>query len=169
MIGEADDDRRGPAGDDDRVGLGERDDGEREIPPQDRHRTAHRLPQAGTPGDLRLDEVGDHLGVRVRYEHVAVGDERCGEFAVVLDDAVVHDGDGPGAVDLRVGVALARRPVGRPARAPDGRAPVTTTSAIIERNFSTERVSSAMRHDAELARFRVDEGDPGRVVAAVLE
>src|SRR5258708_20510233 len=39
------------------------------------------------------------------------------ERAIVLDDAVVHDGDRLGR--MRVGVRLVRRPMGRPARVAD--------------------------------------------------
>ena len=48
-----------------------------------------------------------------------VARELLAQLDEVLDDAVVHDGDAPRAVDVRVGVLLARLAVRRPARVPD--------------------------------------------------
>ena len=70
---------------------------------------------------VRLDEVGDRLGVGLRAQDVALGGELLAQGHVVLDDAVVNDGDLAVAVDVRMGVVLARTPVRRPSGMPDTR------------------------------------------------
>ena len=52
------------------------------------------------------DQVGDDLGVGVAVEDDAFGLELALEGGVVLDDAVVDDGDQAVAADVRVGVAV---------------------------------------------------------------
>ena len=47
---------------------------------------------------MRLDQVGQDLGVGLGLEAVAAGDELVGQLDVVLDDAVVDQGQLPGAV-----------------------------------------------------------------------
>jgi hypothetical protein len=72
-------------------------------------------------GDGPVDEVRDDLGVRVGREAHAIGLERLSERHVILDDAVVHDGDV--ACRVRVGIVFARTSVRGPARMTDaGRA-----------------------------------------------
>ena len=63
--------------------------------------------------------MGDHLGVGLRGEHGAVGDQPLLERDVVLDDPVDHDVDPVGGVEVRVGVLLGHAAVGRPARVAD--------------------------------------------------
>ena len=69
--------------------------------------------------ERRLDEVREHLGVRLRLEGVPLRLEHLSQGAVVLDDAVVHDGDRVRAVGVRMRVALVRRAVRGPARVRD--------------------------------------------------
>jgi hypothetical protein len=40
-----------------------------------------------------VDQVGDHLGVGLAGEHVALGLQFGAQFVVVFDDAVVHQRD----------------------------------------------------------------------------
>ena len=42
-----------------------------------------------------LDQVGDHFAVGLRLEDVLLGEQLFLQVQVVLDDAVVHDGDLP--------------------------------------------------------------------------
>ena len=74
--------------------------------------------------ELVLDDVGDDFGVGFGLEFVALGDERLLEREVVLDDAVVDDDEGSGAVAVRVGVLFGRAAVGGPARVADAECPV---------------------------------------------
>ena len=66
-----------------------------------------------------LDQMREHLGVRLRLEHMALHLEHLSQGAVVLDDAVVHDRDRAGAVGVRMRVAFGRRAVRGPARVRD--------------------------------------------------
>ena len=65
-----------------------------------------------------MDAVRDDLGVGLGAELVAVPQQLRAQLLVVLDDAVVDDRDAV-ARDVRVGVALARHAVRRPARVRD--------------------------------------------------
>ncbi len=48
---------------------------------------------AGLAMPVRVDEMGDDLGVGLRVEHVAARLELPAQLLEVLDDAVVDDGD----------------------------------------------------------------------------
>jgi hypothetical protein len=52
----------------------------------------HRLEEAGARIQRCPDEVGDHLGVGIRSEGIALAHEFLFELGVVLDDAVMDDG-----------------------------------------------------------------------------
>ncbi len=72
-------------------------------------------------GHLLLNEVGHHLGVGGRDERVPGGHELGPQLGVVLDDAVVDQGQPPGAVRVRVGVLGGGAAVGGPAGVTDRR------------------------------------------------
>ncbi|MNR08552.1 hypothetical protein D3C85_1247160 [compost metagenome] len=61
-----------------------------------------------------VQQVSDDFGVGVRGEHITQGLELFTQGFVVFDDAVVHHRQVTG--EMRVGIALARRTVGGPAR-----------------------------------------------------
>ncbi len=63
--------------------------------------------------ELVVQQVGDDFGVGVRGEHIAQALELFAQHFVVFDDAVVHHCQVTG--EVRVGIALARRPMGGPA------------------------------------------------------
>jgi hypothetical protein len=112
-----------------------------------------------------LHEVGDRLGVGLRREPVTARLEPVTQLTEVLDDAVVDDGDVAGAVLVRVSVEVVRPAVRGPTRMgqPDrrmGRPPV-------ERGLEVCQLAGLLL-DEEVALL-VDERDPGRVVAPVLE
>ena len=90
--------------------------------------------------------------------------EHAPERARVLDDAVMHDGDLPPLVELRVGVALVRRPVRCPARVRDAERP--DDRARVDRRLESRDLA---RHFAGLDALPVHDGDAGGVVPAVLE
>jgi hypothetical protein len=109
--------------------------------------------------------VGDHLGVGLRGEDVAVLLEGGAELVMVLDDPVVHDRDPPGAVGMGVRVAVGRGAVRRPARVPDRGRPRRCRVRLEER-LERRELAGALAHNELLIR---DDGDPGRVVAPVLQ
>ena len=65
------------------------------------------------------DQVRHHLGVGLGGELGAVGREALAQLDLVLDDAVQHDVDAAGGVEVRVGVLLGHAAVGGPARVAD--------------------------------------------------
>ena len=76
----------------------------------------HRSLEGGRKVRLFLElvrqQMGDDLGVGVRAERITQGFQLFAQGLVVLDDAVVHHRDVTGK--MRVGVAFARRAMGRP-------------------------------------------------------
>src|SRR5258708_918089 len=84
------------------------------------------------------------------------------ERAIVLDDAVVHDGDRLGR--MRVGVRLVRRPMGRPARVADA-------GLAGERIFKEPplELRKLARSAAALDMAVDDGGDSGGVVASIFQ
>src|SRR5207237_9617369 len=111
--------------------------------------------------EMRMHQVGDHLGIGVGGELVANGGETRAHGVVILDDAVVHDRDAAGIV--RMGVALGRHAVRRPARVADAdgaREPVLQPEL---------RQLCNPAAGAKPLQAAVDDRDAGRVVDAVLK
>ena len=128
------------------------------------NRLLHRLEEVPGACEVVMDAVCDHLGVGIGGELVAEPFELRAKLLVILDDAVVHDRDAV-ARDVRVGVALVRHAVGRPARMCD--------SEVAGRGVGGERLGE-LRDLADCPQARdlcpaVQHGDPGRVIAAVFE
>ena len=69
--------------------------------------------------EVARDEVGDDLGVGLRREDGAGVEQLLLELHVVLDDAVDHDVDAVGGVEVRVRVLLGDAAVRGPARVAD--------------------------------------------------
>ena len=67
---------------------------------------------------VHLDQMREHFGVGFALKDVAEFDQARAQRRVVLDDAVVNDGDLARAVHVRVGVGVRGAPVGRPAGMP---------------------------------------------------
>src|SRR6185436_4937560 len=86
------------------------------------------------------------------------------ELAVVLDDPVVHDGDTPGAVEVRMGVCIGGPAVGRPPRVGDAQPPLR--GRLDERLFEARDLSDGL---TDLDLRAVQRRDPRGVVPAVLE
>ena len=107
------------AGGDDFVRLLRRDG-------QDRIR-AGKARQGGSQGVLEVpfvvlfDQVDDGLRVRLGEKRVASALQLVPKGREVLDDPVVCEGDSAVAIIERMGVLLARRPVGGPPGVPDSR------------------------------------------------
>ena len=112
-----------------------------------------------------LHEMGDGLRVRLGRERVAAGLEPVPELLEVLDDPVVDHRDVARAVLVRVGVEVVGAPVGRPSRV--RKAERGVGRPVRERRLQVGELAGPLL-DEHLARL-VHEGDPGGVVAAVLE
>ena len=110
-------------------------------------------------GELCLKEVRDDLGVGLARELVLV--EHVSERVVVLDDAVVDDGDVARTVDVGMCVRVGRLAVRRPARVPDARPRRIRFGEVqvVDDALLFEHVDVVV----------ADERDPSRVVPAVLE
>jgi len=111
-VADAHDERGVAAGGDDLVGRDGVDRDQRERALEAADHGAHGLDEVGAQIELAAQQVRGDLGVGVGGELLAaqVGAQR----QMVLDDAVVHDGDAAGDVRVRVGVgrAAVRRPAG---------------------------------------------------------
>ena len=158
----ADGERRATPGGDEQVVLALEEKAERERALEPRQRHARRLHRPYPRAKRAVAELDDGLGVGVAGEDRAVGLELGAQRAVVLDDAVMHHGDPPGLV--RVRVALARRAVRRPA----GMADAGMAADRILHEQVGERDQLAHRPPAAEAPL-VHGRDAGAVVAAILE
>ena len=116
-VAEADHQRALQARADDHLRVQRRDDAEREVPVEVAEREAHGLDEIALV--VLLEQVRDHLGVGLRAEDVAVGDQARLQLDVVLDDAVEHDREAVVAAGQGMRVGLGGAAVGRPARVPD--------------------------------------------------
>jgi hypothetical protein len=114
---------------------------------------------------MALDQVDDRLGVRLGGEGVAVREQAVAMLPVVLDDPVQDDRKLRAvAAEQRVRVRLRDAAVRRPARVAEA---VSGGGAVgVGRDLEVLQVADSA--DVIEAAF-LPEGDPGRVVAAVLE
>ena len=115
-VAEAEQQRRAVAGDDDAV-LAFLEHGDGIGAGQPVRGQAHGLEQVGRRLQRFLNQVGDDFGVGVGSEDVALGRQFLLDLGVVLDDAVMHDGQAAG--DVRMGIAFGGHAMGRPARVGD--------------------------------------------------
>ncbi len=98
------------------------DKAERERAAQLRQRGFHRVLGRQALGEIRTDEMHRHLGIGLAGEPRALLFQRLAQFAEILDDAVVNDGDAVGGMRMRVG--LGRLAVGGPAGMADADMPL---------------------------------------------
>ena len=110
------------------------------------------------------DEVGQDLGVGLRAKLMPRLHERRAEHLVVFDDAVVHERQPAGLVEVRVRVGIVGLAVGGPARVGD--ADLAGRFVLLQQ--IRERLDAALAL-AGLDQAAVDGGQPGGVVAAVFE
>ena len=113
-VAEPDDERHVHPRPDQPLRLAAVEDRERIRPDRAPQRLPHGLRDVAAIG--LLDEVRDDLGVGLRIEAMAGRRELGAQLDEVLDDPVVDDRQLAGAVDVRVGVEVARPAMGRPAR-----------------------------------------------------
>src|SRR5262249_29175836 len=138
------------------------DDGERVRALHARRRVAHRFEEVLAGRARNGDEVREDLGVRLGRERAPRALELFAQVAVVLDDAVMDDGDAVRRV--RVRVLLVGPPMGGPTRVSDagGAGAGLRGQARLERR----ELAGGATHRGLAA---VDGGDAGAVVAAVFE
>jgi len=125
--------------------------------------------------------VGDDLGVGLAAEHIAARDQFGAQLVVVLDDAVVHEGDATGAgaaaadgdrclrdtraaAEVRVRVVHRRRAMRGPARVRDAGAGLDRVARDLGFEFGDARGAAGAAQLAALVHR-----DAAGVVAAVLE
>ena len=162
-LADADDEGGAQPRGDDLARIRGRDDGERVDPAEPRQRGAHGLLERA-PVHVLLDQVGDDLGIGLGDERVSLGEQLALELEEVLDDAVVDDDDLAVAVAVRVGVLVGGTAVGRPARVAD---PERSRHGLAREDLLEVLELARAAADVEVAVAH--DGDPGRVVAAVLE
>ncbi len=124
-----------------------------------------RRPHGGIErsGRHRGDQMRQHLGVGFRAEGDAFGFEPRPQCRGVLDDAVMDDRDAAGRVAMRMGVAVARFAMRRPAGMGDaGRAAEARRQDLLE--FAHPALAFGQ---AQLAA--AGDGDAGRIIAAIFE
>ena len=110
------------------------------------------------------------LGVGLRRELMTLRLQLSAQLGEVLDDAVVHDVDLALAVGVRVRVDVRRLAMGGPASVPDaemaGRHPcLELGDEVVDLGLGL----GDARPDQRSGPWRLQHGDPGRVIAAVLE
>ena len=125
-------------------------------------------PPAGRRRRWLDDQVRDHLGVGLGGELGALGDQPLAQLGPVLDDPVQHDVDPAGGVVVGVRVLLGHAPVRGPARVADagGRRAGCPLRVAPRRPRARRGCPTAC---TESIAPSVSEGQPGGVVAAVLE
>ena len=158
----ADGQRAAAAGADHEVVLALEDDGEGKGAAQSLQRFAHRLGRRHAAVEIGGDQVGDDFGVGLGGEPGAGRYQFLAQFAEVLDDAVMDQRHPLGGV--RVGIALGRRAVGRPAGVAD--AGVAGERLLGELGFQVAQL--ALRAPAgQVAVFQ--RRHTGRVIAAIFQ
>lgn len=119
FVSKTDDERRcAIAGEDDVLGIVGRQNAQGICALDDRQRAADGTDQI-TVAKLLFEQMGEHLGVGLARERVALADQIRAERREVLDDPVVDHGDPARAVHVRVSVRVGRPSMRGPARVPD--------------------------------------------------
>jgi len=116
--------------------------------------------------ELAPEQDGGDLGVGLAHEGVALREELVLQLGEVLDDAVVDDGELAVVGEVRVRVDVGRSAVRGPAGVTDAGRPVhhRVGAEVVAQHLE---LAGALAH-LEVA-VRVDHGDTGGVVTAVLE
>ena len=164
-LADADHERAVAAGRDDAVGVLGVDGDEREGALEAAADVLHGDRQVDAGLELLLQQVGRDLGVGVGGHLDALGLEARAQLGEVLDDPVVHERDAALAPEVRVGVAVGRRAVGRPAGVADAGGHLRQRGVGDGLLEVGQLAGALVGHD----RAAVDEGDPRGVVAPVLQ
>ena len=162
IVAEPDRQRRAVLRPDDQLGMTGEDHRQRIGPLQPPQRRTRRLDRRHAALQIQIDELGNGLGIGFGAELLALGLQFRAQFGVVLDDAVVHQGNPRGAVRMRV--ALGRRAMRRPARVadPDG----AGQTALLQRRGQVAQLAlGAAALDVAVHQG----GDAGAVIAAIFQ
>ena len=109
------------------------------------------------------DEMRDDLGVGLGGELDPFGLQACAERRGVLDDAVVHHRDRVVRAHVRMGVGVARYPMGRPSRMPDSE---LSAKPLRQHRLELGELAGRLVHAQRVAGHQ---RDARGIVAAVLE
>jgi hypothetical protein len=162
-IPEPDDQRGTPAADSHHRVRGVRGDAGHGIrAPEVPARPANCLREPVLP--VVLNEVGDDLRVGLGSKAMPLCCQRPAEFAVVLNDPVVDEGEPGPAVHVGMGVGLGRASMGRPTRVADPERP--KGSCRSDQGLERGDFPSRLPH---LEPGRGHCGDAGRVVTPIFE
>ena len=97
------------------------------------------------PGVQIVNQVGNRFGVRLGLEHVTVLFQLLAQEQIILDNAVMHNGNlAVRAAKVRMGVAVGRAAVGCPAGVPDAAGAVRVPSLP---DFLFQVHNAALRFD----------------------
>src|SRR5579859_3162946 len=137
-------------------------EGQREGAAQLRQRRLHCLLWGSPLEQVGIDQMSHDLGVSLACKARALLLQHLAEFAEILDDAVVNDGDVVGGVRMRV--ALGRLAVGGPARMSDaGMARERLGPQSLLEIFELALGAAALEMVALQRR------DAGRIIAAIFQ
>ncbi len=161
-LADADRQRRAQTRADQQVLLALEQEGEREGAAQRGQYRAHGLDRGEPTVHLARDEMGDDLGVGLALEAMPFRLQLGPEFAEVLDDAVMDDGEPVGRVGMGVGGGWLA--VGGPARVADADQPVERPARKLGLEVAQLAFGAAADQLAALER-----GDAGGVVAALFQ
>jgi hypothetical protein len=106
--------------------------------------------------------MGDDFRIGLGGEDMALGGQLLAQFAEILDDAVVDDGEP--AARMRMGVGLGRAPMRRPAGVADAARSQQRRGRELLLEIAQLAAGAKARELALLER-----GDSGRVVAAIFQ
>ncbi len=110
------------------------------------------------------DEMGENFRVRLRHKLVSLGQQAFLQKLVVLDDAVVDEGDLAGLVEVRVGIGIGRRAVRRPAGMADAD---FAFGGLFGKDGG--QIVDATGLLAELELLVINDAEAGGIVTAVFE
>ncbi len=161
-VADADRERRALAGADQQIVLPLEQEGQREGAVQAREAGGDGIDRCLAAVELTGNEMGDDLGVGLRFEHIAIGLELCPQLAEILDNAVMNDGELGRGVRMRIClVGLAMR---RPARVADADQPFQRLARQPDLEILELALGAATGELPALERR-----DAGRIVAAIFE
>ena len=162
-VTEAEDERGRGFGGNESAGLGLGQHDNRKRTAQLTHYCAHGVGQTRAGFELLLDQVRNEFGIGFGTELVVALEQGGAQVEVILDDAVVDDGDGAGL--MRMGVALGRTAVRGPSRMAD--ADATGDRRLIDQMAQVAELADGAPNFH--AAGRGERRDTGRIVAAIFE